>query len=115
MHTRTGPHASAIACWYSSGRSRPSLSTASDITCQLTSMSRTCSTSSIQRLEIHAHGQIGSNQKSAVAMSDLLPLRDRLQHVTAENLTREEAHGRARLLDVASYDVTLDLTRAEKP
>src|SRR4051794_20306667 len=84
------------------------------MTCQRVSISRTFATSRIQRLEIHAHGQIGSNQKSAFAMAGILPSRDRLQHVTAENLTRDEARERARLLDVASYDVTLDLTRAEK-
>src|SRR3954452_7478005 len=75
-------------------------------------MSRTCSTSRIQRLVIHAQGQIGSNQKSALGMSDIIPLRDRLQHVTAENLTRDEARERARLLSVAGYDVHLDLTSA---
>src|SRR3954464_5657443 len=75
-------------------------------------MSRTCSTSRIQRLVIHAQGQIGSNQKSALGMSDIIPLRDRLQHVTAENLTRDEARERARLLSVSSYDVELDLRLA---
>src|SRR3954469_23243677 len=112
MQTRTGPHAAAISAWYSSGRSRPSLSAASDITCHRTWMSRTFSTSRIHRLVIHAQGHIGSNQKSALAMADILPLRDRLQHVTAENLTRDEARERARLLEVAQYDVELDLTPA---
>src|SRR3954453_17234818 len=112
MQTRTGPQASTISRVYSSGRSRPSLSTASDMTCHRTWMSRTCRTSSIQRLEIHAQGQMGLNQKSAFAMSGILPFRDRLQHVTAENLTRDEARERARLLDVAAYEVELDLTRA---
>src|SRR3954454_13296229 len=114
MQTRTGPHAVSSIFRYSSGRSRPSLSTARLITCQLVRTSRTCSTSCIQREAIHAHGQSGSNQKSAVGMSDILPRRDRLQFVSAENLTREEAQERARLLSVDSYDISLDLTTAEK-
>src|SRR3712207_9486824 len=64
MMTRTGPHASAISCWYSAGSSRPSLRTARLITCQRTSRVRTCAASRIHRLAIHAHGQMGSNQKS---------------------------------------------------
>src|ERR1043165_8426069 len=75
-------------------------------------MSRTCSTSRIQRLVIHAQGQIGSNQKSALAIGLILSCRDRLQHVTAENLTRDEARERARILSVSDYDVLLDLTTA---
>src|SRR4051812_18042184 len=75
-------------------------------------MSRTCSTSRIQRLVIQAHGQSGSNQKSALGMTDILPPRDRLHHMSAENLTRDEARERARLLAVASYDIELDLTLA---
>src|SRR3954462_3391447 len=47
-------------------------------------------------------------------MSDILPRHDRLQFVSAENLTRDEAQERARLLAVDSYDVSLDLTTAEK-
>jgi aminopeptidase N len=47
-------------------------------------------------------------------MSDILPRRDRLRIVSAENLTREEAQERARVLAVDSYDVSLDLTTAEK-
>src|SRR4051794_2930548 len=47
-------------------------------------------------------------------MSDILPRHDRLQFVGAENLTRDEAQERARLLAVDSYDVSLDLTTAEK-
>src|SRR3954462_14267878 len=47
-------------------------------------------------------------------MSDILPRHDRLQFVTAENLTRDEAQERARLLAVESYEVSLDLTTAEK-
>src|SRR3954464_4832586 len=82
------------------------------MTCQRVSISRAFATSRIQRLEIHAQGQMGSNQKSAFAMSGILPFRDRLQHVTAENLTRDEARERARLLEVAGYDVELDLTLA---
>src|SRR4051794_3690321 len=110
MQTRTGPHAALINSRYSSGRSLPSLSTASDITCQETWMSRTFSTSRIQRLAIQAHGQIGSNQKSAVGMSDILPAHDRLDSMSAENLTRDEARERARLISVADYQVELDLT-----
>ena len=34
--------------------------------------------------------------------------------MAAENLTRDEARERARLIEVTSYDVTLDLTAAEK-
>ncbi len=45
-------------------------------------------------------------------MADILPSHDRLEHVTAENLTRDEARDRARLLRIASYDVQLDLTTA---
>ncbi|GAA4286635.1 hypothetical protein GCM10022262_09940 [Georgenia daeguensis] len=37
------------------------------MTCQRTVTSRTFSTSLIQRDVIHAHGHMGSNQKSAVA------------------------------------------------
>src|SRR3954452_20936964 len=114
MQTRTGPHAASMAWRYSSCRSRSSLSTARLITCQLVRTSRTCSTSSIHREEIHAQGHRGSNQKSAVGMSDILPRHDRLQFVSAENLTREEAQERARLLAVDSYDISLDLTTAEK-
>ncbi|MBV9293906.1 MAG: aminopeptidase N [Frankiales bacterium] len=77
-------------------------------------MSRTCSTSRIQRLVIQAQGQIGSNQKSAVATGAILPCHDRLERVATENLTRDEARERARLIDVATYDVHLDLTTAEK-
>ena len=66
MHTRTGPHAFFIISTYCSGMSRPSLSTARLITCQDTSRSRTCSTSSTQREVIQAHGHRGSNQKSSL-------------------------------------------------
>src|SRR5437764_7130191 len=82
------------------------------MTCHRTVMSRTFSTSRIHRLVIHAHGQRGSNQKSALGMSDILPRRDRLHPMVAENLTRDEARERARLLSVASYEVELDLTFA---
>src|SRR3954454_21753951 len=114
MQTRTGPHAVSSIFRYSSGRSRPEFSSARLITCHRVCTSRTCSTSCIHREEIHAQGQSGSNQKSAVGMSDILPRRDRLQCVSAENLTRDEAQERARLLTVDSYDVSLDLTTAEK-
>ena len=40
-------------------------------------MSRTCSTSSIQREVIQAHGHRGSNQKSAVSVSLMGSLRRR--------------------------------------
>src|SRR3954466_6543536 len=92
--------------------SRPSFSSANDITCHRTVMSRTFSTSRTQRLVIQAHGQSGSNQKSALGMTGILPRHDRLHHMSAENLTRDEARERARLLSVASYDVELDLTLA---
>src|SRR5829696_2884269 len=67
MATRTGPIAFFIISWYSSGRSRPRLSTARDMTCQCRSMSRTLAASSTQRLVSHAHGHSGSNQKSTRA------------------------------------------------
>src|ERR671913_626517 len=67
MGTRTGPVAFLIISWYSSGRSRPRLSTARDMTCQCRSMSRTLAASSTQRLVNHAHGHSGSNQKSTRA------------------------------------------------
>src|SRR5579875_248721 len=64
--TRTGPHAFFMFSRYFSGRSsRFSLSTARLMTWKFTSMSRTFSTSRIQRDVIHAHGHSGSNQKSA--------------------------------------------------
>ena len=69
MHTRTGPHAFFIISAYSSGRSRPSFSTARLMTCQCVSTSRTFSTSSIQRDVIHAKGHSGSNQKSTRVFS----------------------------------------------
>src|SRR5690554_3039407 len=43
------------------------------MTCQRTSTSRTRSTSVIHREVIHAHGHIGSNQKSAVVRSSAAP------------------------------------------
>ena len=73
MQTRTGPQASSIALRYSSGMSRPSLRTARLMTCQLVRTSRTVSTSSIHRDAIQAHGQMGSNQKSAVGMEPSFP------------------------------------------
>src|SRR5208282_4010160 len=55
---------------YCSGMSSlPSFSTDRLITCQVTSTGRTFSTSRIQRDVIHAHGQIGSNQKSTRVVS----------------------------------------------
>src|SRR3954447_25294202 len=57
-----------IISWYSSGRSRPRLSTASDITCQCRSMSRTLAASRTQRLVSQAQGHSGSNQKSTRAV-----------------------------------------------
>src|ERR1700704_2077749 len=65
MATRTGPQAFFIPSRYSSGRSRPSLSTARLITWKFTSTSRTFSTSKIQRDVIQHHGHSGSNQKPA--------------------------------------------------
>src|SRR3954454_1520764 len=72
MATRTGPIAFRIISWYSSGRSRPRLSTARDMTCQCRSMSRTFAASSTQRLVSHAHGHSGSNQKSTRAFTGAL-------------------------------------------
>src|SRR6266852_4229077 len=136
------------------------------MTCQRTSTGRTCSTSSIHREAIHAHGHKGSNQKSTTvgscwAMALLLggyrapPMpraggtaaslgargvnragrtgippgpwedagtaepgrtrdsRARKDQQLASNLTRDEAGDRARLLDVGSYRVELDLTGGE--
>src|SRR3954454_20065522 len=59
----------AIISWYSSGRSRPRLSTDRDITCQCRSMSRTFAASRTQRLVSQAHGHSGSNQKSTRAFT----------------------------------------------
>jgi aminopeptidase N len=64
---------------------------------------------------IHAHGQSGSNQKSAfvvIATNTRPSPRGRLSGVSVENLTRDEARERARLLTVDSYDVHLDLSTA---
>src|SRR3954453_18236908 len=58
-----------IISWYSGDRSRPRLSTASDMTCQCRSMSRTLAASSTQRLVSQAHGHSGSNQKSTRAFT----------------------------------------------
>src|SRR4051812_44698885 len=69
--TRTGPHAVFIISRYSSGRSRPSLSTARLITWKSTSMSRTFSTSRIHRDVIQHHGHSGSNQKPATDFSGI--------------------------------------------
>ena len=44
-------------------------------------MSRTCSTSSIQREVIQAHGHRGSNQKSAVSVTGCLPSTRRMAPV----------------------------------
>ncbi|CAM5651619.1 hypothetical protein SRIMM317S_06085 [Streptomyces rimosus subsp. rimosus] len=70
MHTRTGPHTTPPGRFfsrYSSGSSSSlsSFNTPRLITCQRTSTGRTFSTSSIQREVSQAHGQDGSNQKSA--------------------------------------------------
>src|SRR3954452_17172403 len=70
--TRTGPMACFIISWYSGDRSRPRLSTASDMTCQCRSMSRTLAASSTQRLVSQAHGHSGSNQKSTRAFTGAL-------------------------------------------
>ena len=135
MATRTGPHAFFIISRYSSGRSRPSLSTARLITWKFTSMSRTFSTSRIQRDVIQHHGHSGSNQKPAtsfLAINEILSNRrcgrTPLQHnhrrpscvpavsdlvltgVALPNLTRDQAAERAALVTVDSYRIVLDLT-----
>src|SRR4051794_11321055 len=125
------------------------------MTCHRTSTGRTFSTSIIQREVIQAHGQMGSNQKSAMSRSDTTqhpfeqwemmrqpshpprgwasrgdvrpaaggrPMAGSgpIHHhddggpVPGTNLTRDEAAERARLLDVGSYDVQLDLTTGDK-
>src|SRR3954471_1922728 len=61
MIARTGPHALSISRREPAGRLRFSLSTERLITRQVTSMSRTCSTSMSQRDVIHAQGHAGSN------------------------------------------------------
>ena len=53
------------------------------MTCQVTSMSRTFSTSSIQREVIQANGQAGSNQKSAVSLSCTVNNRLEVQTIPA--------------------------------
>src|SRR6478609_26305 len=92
-------------------------------------MSRTCSTSRIQREVIQANGQSGSNQRSAVAMSTTIPRPGHLfptdvgattprwqdARMPGTNLTRDEAATRAALLDVTAYTVDLDLTSATQP
>src|SRR5579859_306147 len=169
MHTRTGPQPLTSPSLYCSGRSGlSSLSTDKLITCHRGRTGRSSATSSTQREAIHAHGQIGSNQKSTgvnscsgmsllavggkrgaaghgacapfgdnrPALGDIPPgcddpqspeipgptLRrpltmrletERRDHHVASNLTRDEAHDRARLLDVRSYHVDLDLTGGE--
>src|SRR5450631_2802070 len=72
MMTRTGPHERSIMASYSGGSSRPSLRTARLITDQVTSTSRTCSTSISQREVSHAHGQSGSNHISTALVSPAL-------------------------------------------
>src|SRR3984885_5258638 len=126
-----------------------SFKTARLITCHRTATGRTFSTSSIQRLVIHAHGHRGSNQKStsvgscsaihAPQRSSGTPMGATGGRVPAfrrgtacrtqgpptggvgersiamaSNLTRDEARHRARLLNVASYQVELDLTGDEE-
>src|SRR6478609_463618 len=104
---------------------------------QVTSMSRTFSTSRIQREVIQAKGQAGSNQKSAFVLDvipganplaarlfpssdavDLLFVGDhpggRMRGMPGTNLTRDEAATRAALLDVTSYSIDLDLTTGDK-
>src|SRR4051794_24614615 len=136
MATRTGPHAVFIISRYSSGRSRPSLSTARLMTWKFTSMSRTFSTSRIQREVIQHHGHSGSNQKPATSFLAIGkgPLDGRtgygqssVQHnyarpssvpggrlllfdVALPNLTRDQAVERAALVTVDNYHVVVDLT-----
>ncbi len=68
--TRTGAHAFFMNSLYCSGSSsRPSFSTERLMTCHSVLMSRTSSTSLIQREVTQAKGHIGSNQKSALLVS----------------------------------------------
>src|SRR5436190_1616792 len=61
------------------------------MTCHRTSTGRTFSTSIIQREVIQAHGQIGSNQKSAMSRSDTT------QHpLESEEMMRQPSHRRDR-------------------
>src|SRR6476620_570892 len=65
--TRTGAQALTRNSLYSAGSSsRPSFRTARLITCHSVLMSRTSSTSEIQREVTQAKGHMGSNQKSAL-------------------------------------------------
>src|SRR3954469_26066821 len=121
------------------------------MTCHRTSTGRTFSTSIIQREVIQAHGQMGSNQKSAMSRSDTtqhpfeqwemmrqpshpprgwasrgdvrpavggppmvgpgaIPHHADGGPAPGTTRPRDEASARARLLDVGSYDVELDLT-----
>ena len=101
--------------------------------CHVTSMSRTFSTSRIQREVIQANGQSGSNQKSALVVvmrsyqckprgradySRRFPSAraagGRMPRMPGTNLTRDEAATRAALLDVTSYSIDLDLTTGDK-
>src|SRR3954468_20866749 len=103
------------------------------MTCQCGSRSRTSAASRSHRDASQAHGQIGSNQKSTRVLTDHpnrsvpfdvprvtdsetsshrtpLPTKPPERPVTANNLTRDEARERARLVSGVSYDVALDLT-----
>ena len=97
-------------------------------------MSRTFSTSRIQRDVIQHHGHSGSNQKSATDFSGIwqsspstddtslahraqprsrlqvFPLHDMLDGVALPNLTRDQAIERAALITVDNYQIELDLT-----
>src|SRR6476646_8495990 len=95
--TRTGAHALAIISLYSAGSSsRPSFRTARLITCHSVLMSRTSSTSPIQREVTQAKGHRGSNQKSAllVMVSGTGVL---LREVCGECAGADHAHGALRI------------------
>ncbi len=72
MHTRTGPHAAAIASAYCGGISLPSFKIARLITFQVTWTSRIPMTSCIHREVIHAQGHIGSNQNRAFTAANVV-------------------------------------------
>src|ERR1700709_1176581 len=103
------------------------------MTWKFTSMSRTFSTSRIQRDVIQHHGHSGSNQKPASSFLAILKILStgngtqlraaqlstpgacsrpgtRVGGVALPNLTRDQAAERAALVTVNAYRIALDLT-----